>query len=61
MFNKNYLPESFDHDRALAIAFEALKELVGIGEVARDYVAAEKEVVGFQLPSDTLVITKSWL
>ncbi len=42
MFNKNYLPESFDHDRALAIAFEALKELIGMGEVARDYVAAEK-------------------
>ena len=45
MFNKNYLPESFDNDRALAITFDALKELLGMGEVARDYAAAEKEAI----------------
>jgi hypothetical protein len=46
LFDAKFLPKSIDHERALALAFEALKEFVSMLDAAADYQAAEAAAIG---------------
>ena len=45
LFNENYLPKSFDRERALIVVLEALKDLAGLIEMAAEYRAAEQVAI----------------
>ena len=45
LFNSTYLPKSFDHERALVLAFDALKDLAAMQGSAADYQKAETEAI----------------
>jgi hypothetical protein len=45
MFNAQFLPKSFDCDRALIITFEALKNLVSTREIAESYATTEDAAI----------------